>query len=436
MNRNKKEHLLGHKFHHYILVTTKTKTMKKLIITSSLILILGLFSCKKETATPMQPEEIATAKPPSSPPPTSFLLWQKCLGSSAEDIGNSIAINSTNDAYFICGNTMGNDGNVTGNLGGQDGWVVKTRLDGFLLWQVAIGGANSDQANAVAATADGGCLVAGATGGAVLTKISASGTIEWTKTLDGDMAYALINTVDGGFAIAGRTSNNLWLLKLDNTENVEWQTTYLFEGSKSDVAYSVTQTSDGEYVIAGRTLSIDNNADICVVKVNGVGTVSWAKRLSSTEGADVAFGITASPADGGCVVTGYFASYNLLAAKLDIDGNVEWQKIFAGSTASGHHGRAILSSSQGYIITGRTNCKNGDIIASKGGDDLFVLRLDLDGNKIIPSHILGGKGNDIGRSLVATPDGAYMAAGQTSSNNGDVSGNHGGSDVWMVKFRF
>ena len=50
---------------------------------------------------------------------------------------------------------------------------------------------------------------------------------------------------------------------------------YLFEGSKSDVAYSLTQTSDGEYVIAGRTLSIDNNADICVVKVNDVGTVSW-----------------------------------------------------------------------------------------------------------------------------------------------------------------
>ena len=230
---------------------------------------------------------------------------------------------------------MGNDGNVTGNLGGQDGWVVKTTLGGTLLWQVAIGGANNDQANAVAATADGGCLVAGATGGAVLTKISASGTIEWTRTLDGNMAYALINTADGGFAIAGRTASNLWLLKLDNTANVEWQTTYLFEGSKSDVAYSLTQTSDGEYVIAGRTLSIDNNAYICVVKVNSAGTVSWAKRISST-GGDVAFGITASPADGGCVVTGYFGSYNLLAAKLDIDGNVEWQKIFAGSSASGY----------------------------------------------------------------------------------------------------
>jgi hypothetical protein len=412
-----------------------TITMKKLCITPGLILILGLFSCKKEVGTqPALIEEISTAKPPSPPPPTSILQWQKCFGSSAEDIGNSIAINSTNDAYFICGNTMGNDGNVIGNHGGQDGWVVKTSLTGALLWQVAIGGANSDQANAVVATADGGCLVAGATAGAVINKISVSGTIEWTKTLEGDMAYALINTVDGGFAIAGRTAGELWLSKLDNTANIEWQTSYLFEGAKSDVAYSLTQTSDGEYVIAGRTLSIDNNPDICVVKVNSEGIVNWDKRIPST-GGDVAFGLTASPGDGGCVVTGYFGSYNLLVAKLDIDGELAWQKIFAGSTASGHHGRAILSTSQGYIVTGRTDCKNGDIIASKGGDDMFVLRLDLDGNKI-SSHILGGKNNDIGRSLVATPDGAYLAAGQTSSNNGDVAGNHGGSDVWMVKFKF
>lgn len=411
--------------------------MKKLFFTSGLIIILGLFSCKKEVGTQHAlEEEIQTAKPPSPPPAPSILQWQKCFGSSADDIGNSIAINSTNDAYFICGNTMGNNGNVSGNHGGQDGWVVKTSLNGTLLWQVAIGGANSDQANAVAATSDGGCLVAGAAAGAVITKISVSGTIEWTKTLEGDMAYALINTVDGGFAIAGRTGNNIWLSKLDNAANTEWQTTYLFDGATSDVAYSLAQSSDGEYVIAGRTLSIDYKASICVVKVNGVGTVNWAKRISSTGGGgDVAFGVTASPADGGCVVTGYFGAYDLLAAKLDINGNVVWQKIVAGSTSGGHHGRAILSTGQGYIITGRTASKNGEIIASKGGDDIFVLRLDLSGNKI-SSHILGGKNNDIGRSLVATPDGAYIVAGQTSSNNGDVSGNHGGSDIWMVKFKF
>ena len=351
---------------------------------------------------------------------------------------------------------MANDGNVTGNHGAQDAWVVKTSLNGTLLGQVAIGGVNSEDASAVAATSDGGCLLVGQTPGpdVLIAKISASTTIEWTRTIGGsgyDRAFALIKTVDGGFAIAGQTtstdgdlagipsSNNnskVWLIKLDNNANIEWQTTYAFDGAKDDVGYSLTQTSDGEYVIAGRTLSIDNNADICVVKVNSVGTVHWAKHISSSGGGgDVAFGVTASPADGGCVVTGYLGAYNLLAEKLDIDGNVVWQKIFAGSTAGGIMGRAIIPTSQGYIITGQTSSKNGDIIASKGGIDMFVLWLDLDGNKK-RSEVLGGKNNDIGKSLVATPDGAYMAAGQTISNNGDVSGNHGGSDMWMVKFKF
>jgi len=415
--------------------------MKKLHLLSTtliFILIIGCWSCKKETATTPELEgEIATAKPPTQPPPPSILQWQKCFGSSADDVGNSIAINSTNDAYFICGNTMGNDGNVTGNHGGQDGWVVKTSLDGTLIWQVAIGGASGDQANAVAATPDGGCLVAGSFAGAVITKISASGTIEWTKTWEGVVPYALINTADGGFAIAGRTTDKVWLLKLDNTANTEWQTTYLFEGAKSDVAYSLAQSSDGGYVIAGRTLSIDNKASICVVKVNGIGTLGWAKRISSTGGGgDVAFGVTASAGDGGCVVTGYFGAFGLLAAKLDIDGNILWQKIFEGSTSGGHQGRAILSTAQGYIITGQTSSKNGDIIASKGGMDMFILRLDTDGNQIGSSHVLGGKNNDIGKSLIPTPDGAYIVAGETRSNNGDVSGNHGGSDMWMVKFNF
>jgi hypothetical protein len=434
--------------------------MTKLITTSCIILVIGFISCKKETVTSTtSQEEIATGKPPSNPPPpTSILQWQKCFGSSAQDIGNSIAINSTNDAYFICGNTLGNDGNVTGNHGGQDAWVVKTSLNGTLLGQVAIGSANVDEANGVAATADGGCVVVGqiSSTDVFIAKISASATtIEWTKTFGGsgyDRAWALIKTVDGGFAIAGQTTstdgdlagiagtnNNskVWLIKLDNTANIEWQTTYQFEGAKDDVGYSLTQTSDGQYVIAGRTLSIDNNPDICVVKVNTAGAINWAKHISSSDGAgDVAFGVTASPGDGGCVVTGYLGPYNLLVEKLNIDGNVVWQKIFAGSVSGGQHGRAILSTSQGYIITGRTNSKSGEIIASKGGEDLFILQLDLDGKLNGNINILGGKNNEIGKSLVAAPDGAYIAIGQTDSNNGDVSGNHGGSDMWMVKFKF
>jgi hypothetical protein len=46
---------------------------------------------------------------------------------------------------------------------------------------------------------------------------------------------------------------------------------------------------------------------------------------------------------------------------------------------------------------------------------------------------LGGTGNDWARSAQQTGDGGYVVAGWTLSNDGDVSGNHGNNDFWVVK---
>ena len=46
---------------------------------------------------------------------------------------------------------------------------------------------------------------------------------------------------------------------------------------------------------------------------------------------------------------------------------------------------------------------------------------------------LGGTSNDVATSIQQTNDGGYIVAGSSESNNGDVSGNHGLSDLWVVK---
>jgi hypothetical protein len=442
--------------------------MRKLTILTILTIVI-LPGCVKE----LKPSDSeapgndlkAAAKP--APPSPSILQWQKCFGSSSYDFGYAIAGNS--DAYFVAGYTEGNNGNVSGNHGGQDALVIKTGLDGQLAWPnaKAIGGTNNDQANAIVATPDGGCLIAGQTysndgditanhggGDALLVKLSSSGAIEWEKTLGGsgyDRAWALKATSDGGYALAGQsassdgdlsgvpgadinTNSKVWIVKFNSAASIEWQRVIAFDGAKDDVAYAITQGPDDGYTIAGRTLSIDNNADICVANVTSNGNVNWTKSIGGV-GGDVAWGVATSPAGDGYVVTGYSTSYNLIIVKLGNDGSNDWQKIFAGSTTGGIQGKAILPNSQGYIITGLTASKNGDIIASKGSDDMFVLQVDANGNKI-NSGVLGGKGSDICRAVVALPDGSYVAAGQTDSNNGDVSGNHGLSDLWLVKFSF
>jgi hypothetical protein len=46
---------------------------------------------------------------------------------------------------------------------------------------------------------------------------------------------------------------------------------------------------------------------------------------------------------------------------------------------------------------------------------------------------LGGTDQDQGRSILQTSDNGFMIAGGSDSNDGDVSGNHGSYDFWLVK---
>jgi hypothetical protein len=46
---------------------------------------------------------------------------------------------------------------------------------------------------------------------------------------------------------------------------------------------------------------------------------------------------------------------------------------------------------------------------------------------------LGGAGSERGASVKTTLDGGYIVSCTTDSNDGEVSGNNGGMDVWVVK---
>jgi hypothetical protein len=46
---------------------------------------------------------------------------------------------------------------------------------------------------------------------------------------------------------------------------------------------------------------------------------------------------------------------------------------------------------------------------------------------------LGGTGGDFGLSIQQTADGGYVVASTSASNDGDVTGNHGSFDYWVIK---
>ena len=402
----------------------------------------------------------------------SILQWQKCLGSSADDYSFSVARASDGSGYFIAGytsavaNTI--DGNVSGTHGERDAWVVKIGLDGTtVLWQIAVGGSARDEAQAVVATPDGGCLIAGDTfsndgditgnhgaGDVLIAKISSTGKLEWTKTFGGskvENAYALIATIDGGYAFSGIAAStdgdlqntniisqwDIWLVKFNippagttGTASIAWQKTFAAPGSDSQFGYSLAQAQDGSFAITGDAST--TYIQFWVISTDASGNFRWDKKYGSI-GTNVGFGVTAT-GNNGFLVTGRLNG-DIMVCKLDNAGTQVWQTILSGGSGS-IFGRSVVSTTQGDIIVGVTNSKNGNIIATNGGDDLFALRLDdATGNKI-SSNVFGGKGNEYGRSIIANTDGTYVATASTNSNNGDVSGNHGLNDYWVVKFKF
>jgi hypothetical protein len=57
--------------------------------------------------------------------------------------------------------------------------------------------------------------------------------------------------------------------------------------------------------------------------------------------------------------------------------------------------------------------------------------LDQGGNKLW-QRTLGGSGSEIARAVFQRVNGTYVMVGTTGSNDGDVTGQHGAGDAWVV----
>ncbi len=85
-----------------------------------------------------------------------------------------------------------------------------------------------------------------------------------------------------------------------------------------------------------------------------------------------------------------------------------------------------------YIAVGQTKSNDGDVSGNHGGYDLWVVNLDTAGNILWQKYLWGASGDEPG-DIAPTVDGGYLVGGYTYSNDGDVTGNHGDSDFWIVK---
>jgi len=152
--------------------------------------------------------------------------WSRTYGGSGSDSAN--AIQQTSDGgYIFVGSSNSNDGDVSGNRGGWDGWVVRLDAEGDIIWQRSLGGSGSDGFVSVQQTMEGGFIVAGD-----------------SSSTDGDVSE-------------NRGDRDGWVVKLDTDGEIEWQRT--FGGSREDRINDIQQTTDGGFVFTGHTFSNDGD---------------------------------------------------------------------------------------------------------------------------------------------------------------------------------
>ena len=116
--------------------------------------------------------------------------------------------------------------------------------------------------------------------------------------------------------------------------------------------------------------------------------------------------------------------------------SIEWQKCLGGNHAD--EANSIQQTIEGgFIVAGMSFSNNGNVSGHHGSlayPDYWIVKLNSSGT-IQWQKSLGGSDYDYSTSIQRTTDGGYIVGGISPSNDGDVSGNHGGlgGDYWVVK---
>lgn len=344
--------------------------------------------------------------------------WQQCYGGNKYDIGYSIA--KTNIGYLVLCGTSSNDGNVIGNHGKSDYWVLNIDSLGNILWSKTYGGSEDDIASQMLPLSHKEYILFGS-----------------TSSTDGD-----VTGLHGGY--------DFWIVSIDSIGNKMWQKPY--GGSCTDLADKICMSSDSDYFCIGYSCSTDGDVtenkgiyDLWILKLRRDGSIKWERSLGSS---NIDWGQCATATSNGGVIIGGLTTFvdgdvqcslhgscDSWVLKLDSTGQILWQHCYGGSNDENVNG-IVVTNDGGYIFVGQTDSNDGDVSGNHGAEDVWVVKIDSLGN-LIWQHCFGGSQMESVSFIKQSIDGNYYIGGSTFSNDGDVTGNHSlypyFQDMWLLK---
>jgi len=365
---------------------------------------------------------------------TGVLQWAKPYGGLANEKAQSIAYH--NSALYLCGYfedtaTFGNT-KLT-STGSYDIFIIKTDLDGNVIWAKQAGGANTDIAYGIAVDNAGNSYVCGTYKTAMnigsntisttnnfiesfVFSLDENGNYRWAKSTIGNSnntATGVAFDKNNGIAVCGYFENRLrldsvqlntstpsydaYIANFDNNGNLNWAKR---AGSSSeDQATAVTCDAQGNTYMVGyygaeatfgsNTLTFNGWNDLFLVKYDNTGNVLWARGAGGGK-LDVANAV-ALDEDENVYVAGMFENYatfsgnavtdsdrGIFLAAYDADGNFRFVQSAGGVQTDAalavtvHNKKAYLA---GYYLF---TCYFGNIgVPMADNNDLFLAAYNI-----------------------------------------------------------
>lgn len=328
------------------------------------------------------------------------LQWQKTLVGKYEEISNSVAVGPDGSVY-VCVYQYDAYGNLTACP------VVKFDSSGKLQFQKSLGWSKNIYGQSVAVGPDGSVYVCGYMYSAdyssrydcFIAKLDSSGALQWQKKLhdpsefsksSSNQAISVAIGPDGSVYVCGSTlvpipndiynDRNVLIAKFDSSGVLQWQKT--LGASKLTLSNQETGTPvavgpDGSVYVCGFTQSAGaGNADLLIAKFNSSGSIQWQKTIGERY-ADQGFSVAVGP-DGSVYVCGEIRDknspkYDCLIIKFNPSGTLQWQKNLVNVNTE-PSSVAIGSDDSVYVC--------GSSATNKSSWDLMLARItDADINK-------------------------------------------------------
>lgn len=362
----------------------------------------------------LNPYRFATSGGPST-------YWMATLGGSAADTGYGVAVDSSGNVYVA-------GGTASQGAGSTDVLLTKYSSSGVIQWQRSLGGTALDIARGIALDSSANIYIAGytasqgpASNNVLIAKYDTSGAIQWQRSLGAaasDLGLAIALDSSSNVYVAGTTASqgagieDMLLTKYDSSGSIQWQRS--LGGTGQEIGYGLAVNASGDSYVVGIETSQGTGGELMLAKYNTSGTIQWQRRLGGSS-SEAGYGV-ALDSSGDVYITGHTnsqgaGSNEALIAKYNSSGTIQWQRSLGGSGADFGHGIAV-DASGGVYIAGQTTSQGA------GGVDILLAKYNTSGT-IQWQRVIGNANDSIGNGITIDNAGAVYVTGNLNVSGHD-----------------